>query len=127
MTDLVVRAAGAEDLLAVLGVHARRDPGGDVPRSASAVERRTWDRVTRSEELTVYLAEVDGEPVGTATLMVMPNVTYGCAPTAFVEAVVVAAEHRRQGIARAMLRQLLADARSARSRAPGVPAVATVV
>ncbi|MGR6998831.1 N-acetyltransferase family protein [Yinghuangia aomiensis] len=113
MTDLVVRAAGAEDLLAVLGVHARRDPGGDVPRSASEVERLTWERVTRSEELTVYLAEVDGEPVGTATLMVMPNVTYGCAPTAFIEAVVVAAEHRRRGIAGAMLRQLLADARSA--------------
>ncbi|WP_406300098.1 GNAT family N-acetyltransferase [Embleya sp. NBC_00888] len=113
MFDLVVRTAGAEDLMAVLGVHARRDPGGEVPRSASGLERQTWDRVVRSDELTVYLAEADGDPVGTATMMVMPNVTYACAPTAFVEAVVVAAEHRRQGIAGAMLRQLLADARSA--------------
>lgn len=112
MIDLVVRAAGAGDLLAVLGVHARRDPGGDLPERASDVEQRTWDRVTQSEELTVYLAESGGEPVGTATLMLMPNLTYACAPTAFVEAVVVAAEHRRQGVGSAMLRQLLADARS---------------
>lgn len=61
----------------------------------------------------VYLAEIAGEPVGTATQMIMPNVTYDCLPTAFIEAVVVAAEYRRQGIASAMLRRLLEDARSA--------------
>ena len=48
-----------------------------------------------SPDLTVYVAEVDGEVVGTATTMVMPNVTYDCAPTAFVEAVVVVPAHRR--------------------------------
>ncbi len=67
----------------------------------------------RSSGLTVYLAEVDEQVVGTATLMVMPNLTYGCAPTAFVEAVVVAAAHRRKGMAAAIMRRLLNDARSA--------------
>lgn len=63
--------------------------------------------------LTVYVAEVDDAGVvATATAMVMPNVTYGCAPTVFIEAVVVMPEHRRRGIARAMMQKLLADARA---------------
>ncbi|MEU4834775.1 GNAT family N-acetyltransferase [Streptosporangium sp. NPDC023615] len=39
--------------------------------------------------------------------------TYGCAPTTFVEAVVVAIGHRRTGVATAIMRRLLGDARSA--------------
>ena len=117
MTDgavtCTVRAASPEDLPAVLGLHARRDQGGNEPRSASDLERQTWMRMMRSEDLTVYLAEVNGQVVGTATLMTMPNLTYDCAATAFVEAVVVAEGHRRKGIATAIMRRLLRDARSA--------------
>ena len=46
-------------------------------------------------------------------MMTMPNLTYSCAPTAFIEAVVVAASHRRQGVATALMRRILSDARSA--------------
>jgi GNAT superfamily N-acetyltransferase len=62
--------------------------------------------------LTVYVAEVDDVVVGTATSMVMPNVTYGCAPTVFVEAVVVLARYRRRGIAQAMMQKIIVDARA---------------
>ncbi|WP_434096192.1 GNAT family N-acetyltransferase [Streptosporangium roseum] len=108
-----VRTACPEDLLAVLRVHAQRDPGDDCPGSVSDLERQTWMRMMRSDDLTVYLAEVDGQVAGTATMMTMPNLTYGCALTAFVEAVVVAVGRRRKGIATAIMRQLLSDARSA--------------
>lgn len=70
-------------------------------------------RMMRSEHLTVYLAEVNRQVVGTATLITVPNLTYDCAPTAFVEAVVVAEGHRRKGVATAIMRRLLRDARSA--------------
>jgi GNAT superfamily N-acetyltransferase len=43
----------------------------------------------------------------------MPNVTYDCAPTVFVEAVVVAPRYRRQGIAGAIVQRVLADANAA--------------
>lgn len=62
--------------------------------------------------LTVYVATGDDAVVGTATAMVMPNVIYGCAPTVFIEAVVVLPSHRRRGIARAMMQKILADARA---------------
>lgn len=67
----------------------------------------------RAEHLTVYLAEIDGDPVGTATAMTMPNLTYDCCPTTFVEAVVVVHDRRRQGIATAIMGRVLGDARAA--------------
>jgi len=56
------------------------------------------------------VGELDGELVGTATLLLMPSITQGCEPTAFVEAVVVDHRFRRRGIASTILRRLLADA-----------------
>lgn len=47
-------------------------------------------------------------------MMTMSNLTYGCAPTAFIEAAVVAS-HRRQGVATTLMRRILSDARSAGS------------
>lgn len=76
----------------------------------SPMEQATWDLMMDNTWLTVYCAQVGGGVVGTATLLVMPNLAYHCAPTAFVEAVVVLPEYRRLGIASAMLTVLLEDA-----------------
>ena len=67
----------------------------------------------RTDDLTVYLADLGGVAVGTATAMVMPNVTYDCAPTVFIEAVVVVPQHRRTGVATAVLERILDDSRAA--------------
>ncbi len=72
-----------------------------------------WDRMIATADLTVYLAETQGEAVGTACLLVLPNLTYDCRPTAFIEAVVVKYAHRRRGVARLMMQRALADARAA--------------
>jgi GNAT superfamily N-acetyltransferase len=108
----VVRIARHDDLRAVLEIHA--EYAGD-PASISTSERQaeTWRRMMATHDLTVYVAEVGVELVGTATALVMPNVTYDCAPTVFLEAVVVAPRYRRQGIARAIVRRVLADANAA--------------
>lgn len=96
----------------MLGIHAQYE-GRDSSAAPSPDEEETWRRMMATPDLTVYLAEVEGEPAGTATTMAMPNVTYACAPTLFIEAVVVAPGHRRRGIASAMLRRVLDDARAA--------------
>lgn len=95
---------------AVLDVHGRQGSRPEGP--ASQLERDTWAEMMETAGLTVYVAEADDEVVATAAVMVMPNVTYGCAPTVFIEAVVVLPEHRRRGIARAMMQQILEDARA---------------
>ncbi len=73
-----------------------------------------WERVQASPDVTVYVAEIaPGEAVGTACLAILPNITYDCRPTAFIEAVVVAYAHRRQGVATSLMQRAIADARSA--------------
>lgn len=116
--SFAIRPADPDDLLDVLRVLAEGGSDQGAPDEgaldgATVRETETWARMTATEGLTVYLAEVDGEAVGTATLLLMPNLTYDCAPTAFIEAVVVVAARRREGIATAVIRRILADAQAA--------------
>ena len=67
----------------------------------------------QTENLTTYVAELSGEVIGTALFLTMPNLGYGCRPSGFIEAMVVAARHRRQGVARDIIRRVLADAAAA--------------
>ena len=111
--DIVIRHATDDDLLAVLRVHAHRDPGGTVPERATRVQTATWDLMMCRDGLTLYLAEIGGIAIGTATLLVLPNITYDCQPSAFVEAVVVDVAFRRRGIATAIMRHILVDTAAA--------------
>jgi ribosomal protein S18 acetylase RimI-like enzyme len=100
-----VRPASADDLEARLSLGDRPEPTG--------LQRRTWLQMMETRDLSVYLAEVEGMVVGTATVMTMQNLTYECAPTLFIEAVIVRPQFRRRGIASALLNRALDDARSA--------------
>lgn len=109
-----VRPAVQEDLLGLLQLFSRADEGLRAGvEFSSATEVSTWAAMLRTENLTTYVAESDGEVVGTALLLTMPNLGYGCRPSGFIEAMVVAASHRRLGVAQQILRRLLADADSA--------------
>jgi GNAT superfamily N-acetyltransferase len=107
--DWSVRRSFDADLQRVRAIHTAH--AGRPLDAPSSVEVETWRRMMSNPDLTVYLAEHAGDPVGTATMMLMPNITYNCAPTAFIEAVVVVPEHRRRGIARSVMQTALADAR----------------
>lgn len=107
--DVTIRVANTEDLDAVLAVHTAHNPGIRIAGPATELEIDTWDRIQRSDDLTVYLAELGRTPVGTTAAMIMANLTYRCAPTAFIEPVVVVPEDRRRGIATAMLRHVIDD------------------
>lgn len=109
--DVAVGPAEAEDLESILAVHARHQ--GVAIGEPSTLEQATWREILATDGLTTYVARADGHVVGTATLLMMPNLTYACAPTAFIEAVVVAPEVRRRGVATALLERILADAEAA--------------
>jgi GNAT superfamily N-acetyltransferase len=108
---VLVRTAVPGDVQRVLDIHAEQDNRPD--RAASAAELATWRRMMATPDLSVYVAELDGNVIGTATTVLMPNVTYNCAPTLFIEAVVVRPAYRRHGVASAILREVLDDARAA--------------
>jgi GNAT superfamily N-acetyltransferase len=112
-SPFTIRTADLGDLDAVLRVLALGGSDGLTPQPPSELERQTWDRMMHSSELSVYLSEIDGLAIGTAALMTMPHVTYKCAPTAFIEAVVVVPSYRRRRVATQLLQRVLSDARSA--------------
>ncbi len=89
----IVRPALGGDLMSVLGVLAQNQadsPSDGVPSKlqdvASDKQLAMWERIQASPD---------------------------CRPAAFVEAVVVAYAHRRQGVATLVLERLLMDARAA--------------
>ena len=108
-----VRLASRSDLDLVLAVYSDDDTDLESPAAASGVQEATWLQMMHTRGLNVYVAEVDGQIVGTATLLLMPNLTYKCAPTGFVEAVIVTRSRRRRGIGTSLVLRLLEDAASA--------------
>lgn len=111
-----IRAAGPDDLNPVLAVLAENEAAppphhAAAPTAPSTAQIAMWRRIMNTPDVTVYLAETAGDPVGTACLSILPNLTYDCRPTAFIEAVVVRYRHRRRGVARLLLGRALEDAR----------------
>ena len=62
---------------------------------------------------TLLVAEIDGEPVGTLHLIVVPNITHEGTPWAIVENVSVDAAHQRSGVGRALMEDAERRAREA--------------
>jgi predicted N-acetyltransferase YhbS len=107
-----IRPAAREDLPRLIELLGElHDRGGD-----EAVARRasdTWEQILASSGRTVLVAEDGGELVGSADLVVVPNLTHDAAPWAIVENVVVADARRRQGMGRALMEEAVARARAA--------------
>jgi GNAT superfamily N-acetyltransferase len=87
----------------VLDLLRALDPPG-APEPAAAASVRRFARIAAYPDYAVYLAEEEGVPVGTFSLLVMDNLAHGGAPEGVVENVVVAEGRRRQGIGHAMMR-----------------------
>jgi GNAT superfamily N-acetyltransferase len=109
-----VRPARRGDLPGVLRLQSpSRALGSD---QISETQQLTWAQMLGTDGMTVYVAVAGEEVVGTATLLVMPNLGYDCHPSALVEAMVVAVSHRRGGVGRMLVTRLLSDARAASCR-----------
>ncbi len=111
MATYSVERAGPDDLVAVARLIDRRPDLSATDLTGR--QQATWDRMMRTDDLTVYLARDGDDAIGTTALLVMPHLTYACRPTAFIESMYVRDKHRRRGVARMMIDRLLADATDA--------------
>ncbi|MHB0952678.1 MAG: GNAT family N-acetyltransferase [Allorhizobium sp.] len=101
MTDIPVRAAGDEDLVALLALYHELHPAETpLPEKVAAT---TYRQMLRQAGMTIFLALDGDRPAATATLVVIPNLTRGGRPYALIENVVSARSHRGEGYGRAVV------------------------
>ncbi|EIV93590.1 GNAT family N-acetyltransferase [Frankia sp. QA3] len=114
MDKLRIRLATTDDLPALLELYrqlARFPPGSlptDMTTAGPVLARILGDPARR---LTV--AETGGQVVGTADLMIVPNLTHDGRPWAIVENVVVDHGSRRLGVGQELMTDVVRAARSA--------------
>src|SRR5262245_32598924 len=101
--DLRIRAADEHDLAGVLALYAQPEiDDGDVLSADEAV--RIFRRFARYPDYTLYVAERDGQIVGSFALLIMDNLGHLGAPSGIVEDVAVDPALRGGGIGQAMMR-----------------------
>ena len=65
--------------------------------------RRTWDKITGDPDHHIIVCERDGEIVSSCVCVIIPNLTRGVRPYAFIENVVTREDCRGRGYASACL------------------------
>jgi GNAT superfamily N-acetyltransferase len=97
----VIREAGFKDLDELLelylDLHEDSVPEKDEHLSS------TWDQIIGDPNHHIIVNEIDGKIVSSCVCVIIPNLTRGIRPYAFVENVVTSADYRCHGYARECL------------------------
>ena len=112
MTGLVIRKASRQDLGAILALYAEPDIDDGHVLDLSDAER-IFERMQRYPNYATYVAVLEGEVVGTFSLLIMDNLAHMGAPSGVVEDVVVHSRWRGQGVGRRMMRFAMERCREA--------------
>ena len=103
MDDLIIRTAEEKDLLDVLRLYAQLDmDNGQVLALSDAII--IFNRMKAHPDYEVYVAENNGEVIGTYALAIMDNLAHMGSKSGLIEDVVVSQTHQRQGIGQQMMR-----------------------
>jgi GNAT superfamily N-acetyltransferase len=93
-----VRQATQDDLDSIVLVLAELQV-----RSTAVADTSSWGAMLAQDGRTILIAELDGDPVGTADLWIAPTLMHGAVPRAFVNYVAVLSSARRSGVGRALM------------------------
>jgi len=96
-----LRLAGSEDFEGLRDLY-RHLVSDDLP-APDTLLRQTFKDMLRHPGLDILLALVGQDKVASCTLVMIPNMTRGCAPYALIENVVTHADWRGQGIGRRLM------------------------
>lgn len=99
---MIVREAEEYDLPALLFLYAQLHQLPLEEKPTPEI-KALWQRMLQDENQHVLVAEDGGVVVSSCVLVVVPNLTHGQRPYAFVENVVTHSAHRGRGYASAVL------------------------
>ena len=103
MDNLTIRTAEDKDLTCVLQLYAQADmDNGQVLALSDA--KIIFNRMKSYPDYQVYVAEINGEVIGTFALAIMDNLAHRGSKSGLIEDVVVSQAYNRQGIGRQMMR-----------------------
>lgn len=111
MGDLLIRPAEIDDLAGFRALYRHLIPD-DLPLDDAGAEARFAEMLAHPG-MTIFGGFIDGAPVSTCTLIVIPNLLRGGRNYALIENVVTDADHRQQGYGRTLLNHAVAQAFSA--------------
>ena len=93
----MVREAEEKDLDALLELYLHLHEEG-IPDKGEHL-RQTWNRILSDENHHIIVKEHDGKLVSSCVCVIIPNLTRGVRPYAFIENVVTHREYRKRGFA----------------------------
>jgi len=99
---MTIRPADEQDLPEILALYAEpdMDVGETLPLSDAAAIFR---KMASYPDYNVYVAEEDGEIIGTFALAIMDNLAHMGKKSGLIEDVVVSRDHRRQSVGKRMM------------------------
>jgi ribosomal protein S18 acetylase RimI-like enzyme len=107
LSETRIRIARADDLPELLALleqlRERSAPGVVWERAEDAHAARVLAAILTDDRRVFLVAEAGGAVVGTADLVLVPNLTHAARPIAYVENVVVDRDHRRRGVGAALM------------------------
>jgi GNAT superfamily N-acetyltransferase len=106
---LNLRVVAPMELHELVELYSHVHPASD-PRPRAAADESVWAQVLAQPGLTVFVADHGGRLVSTCTLIIVPNLTRGARPYAFLENVVTHPDCRRRGFGSAVVRHAMSQA-----------------
>ena len=111
---LTVREAAREDIPAILDMLVDDDLGKtreDASEAGRGIYDAAFDRIAASDNVSLKIAELGGEPVGTFLLIVIPGLALKGMLRVEIEQVRIASTHRGKGLGRKMIGWAVGEAR----------------
>ena len=93
----MIREATREDLDALLELYLNLHEEG-IPEHVEHLQD-TWDQIMNDPNHHIIVNEIEGKLVSSCVCVIIPNLTRGIRPYAFVENVVTHADYRKKGYA----------------------------
>ncbi len=108
---ITIRTADSADLPLVIPLLSLLDPPGTPPLEREEAAK-LLARLATYPDYRLFIAMVDGEAVGTYSLLIMDHLSHRGRPIGLVEDVVVAAGRRGQGIGRHLMQHAMGECRA---------------
>ena len=104
--DLLIQKSTLADLDAVLSLYPHLFSSDDPSPPRKELED-IWVEFTSNPAMTCLVAKLDGKPIGTCCLLIVPNLTRGGRPYSLIENVVVHTEYQKIGVGRKLMNEAM--------------------